>query len=87
MNMHIREDKKIKEGKSQQKKQRLSVFVCLFETERELCFVVGRNGRRERVSLWRRRRRSTKNKRRRRRRYHRDGCRREREGERRNGDI
>ena len=57
MNMHIREDKKIKEGKSQQKKQRLSVFVCLFETERELCFVVGLcNGRRERVSLWRRRR-------------------------------
>ena len=57
MNMHIREDKKIKEGKSQQKKQRLSVFVCLFETERELCFVVGLcNGRRERVSLLRRRR-------------------------------
>ena len=52
MNMHIREDKKIKEGKSQQKKQRLSVFVCLFETERELCFVVGRNGRRERKCLF-----------------------------------
>ena len=44
-----REDKKIKEGKSQQKK-RLK-FVCLFERERELCFVVGRNGRRESVSL------------------------------------
>ena len=82
MNMH-KEKTQNKRGEKSTEEETFK-FVCLFERESFVLSSVATDG--ERVSLWRRRRRSTKNKRRRRR-YHRDGCRREREGERRNGDI